>query len=116
MPLVADVTERILAYDEHRHTLTYQAENPPRFLRTARNRWRVNALNDRRCRVTMDATVEPHGIFGRLLYLALRLRLARVVPRFGEDLKHYVEHRRPSPRKQRQLDAVKRRAGSRRSA
>jgi hypothetical protein len=42
----------------------------------------------------------------RLAYLMLRLQLSRTAPRFLEDLKYYVEHGRPSPRKRRQLPAA----------
>jgi hypothetical protein len=114
MRLVTEVTERIVTYDEQRRTLTYQVENPPRFLKAARNRWQVEALSDQRTRVTMEATVEPRGVTGWLLYLALRVQLARAVPQFVEDLKHHLEQGRPSPRKQRQLDAAKRRSGRQR--
>jgi hypothetical protein len=106
--MVPEVTERIVAYDEANHTLTYQAEDLPSFLGTARNHWRVTALDQRRTRVSLEATVQVHGLLGRLMYLVLRLQLARTSPQFLHDLKHYVEQGQPSPRKQRQLRAQQR--------
>jgi Polyketide cyclase / dehydrase and lipid transport len=106
--LVPRVTERIVAYDEANRTLTYQAEQHPRFLRTARNHWRVEAIGARRTRISLHATVQPRGVLGWLAYLLLRVQLARVAAQFLQDLRHYLEHGRPSPRKQRQLDTSKR--------
>jgi hypothetical protein len=34
----------------------------------------------------------------------MRMQLRREGDRGLDDLRHYIEHRRPSPRKQRQLD------------
>ena len=42
------------------------------------------------------------------MYVLLRVQLARIGPQFLSDLKYYVEHGNPSPRKQRQLRAAKR--------
>jgi len=101
--LVPEVTERIVAYDEVRRTLTYEAEGLPRFIGAARNRWRVTALDDRRSRVDLDATLQVHGILGWVLYPLIRLQILRTTPRFLADLKHVVETGQPSQRKQRQL-------------
>jgi hypothetical protein len=106
--LVPQVTERIIAYDEANRTLTYQAEQHPRFLKAARNHWRVEAIGAGRTRISLHATVEPQGMVGWLAYLLLRAQLARVAAQFLQDLQHYAEHGRPSPRKQRQLDTSKR--------
>jgi len=106
--MIPQVTERLVAYDEANHTLTYQAEDLPRVLGTARNQWHVSALDERRTRVSFDATIEVRGLVGQLTYLVLRLQLARTSTRFLHDLKHYVEQGQPSPRKQRQLRAPRR--------
>lgn len=99
--LVPEVTERIVAYDEVNHTFTYEAENLPSFLGAARNQWRVTALDDDRTAVSLEATLHVRGLLGRVMYLVLRLQIARTSPQFLQDLKHYIEHGRPSPCKQR---------------
>lgn len=106
--ILSVVEERIVAYDEAKRTLTYEASGMPEFVKTARNRWHVQALDDRRSRVSFEGTLEPRGIFGRLLYVLLRPWLARLGTQTLNDLAHYVEHGEPSPRKQRQLRAAKR--------
>lgn len=106
--LVPQITERLVAYDDTDRTLTYQAEQQPRFLKAARNHWRVEAIDERRSRISLHATVQPRGVLGWLGYLLLRVQLARLATEFLHDLQHYIEHGRPSPRKQRQLDAAKR--------
>ena len=57
--------------------------------------------------ISLHATVRPRGVLGWLPYLLLRVQLARVAAGFLQDLRYYVEHGRPSPRKQRQLDTSK---------
>ncbi len=106
--LVPLVTERLVAYDDANRTFTYQAEQHPRFLKTARNHWRVEAIDQRRTRISLHATVQPRGVLGWAAFLLLRVQLARVAAGFLQDLRYYVEHGRPSPRKQRQLDTSKR--------
>jgi hypothetical protein len=99
-----DVRETIVAYDDRARSLVYVGEGMPAFVADARNRWHVSAIDDRRARVSVEATLETRGILGRLLSLPLRLRLQREGRRMLEDLKHYVERGRPLPRKQRRLE------------
>ncbi len=106
--MVPEIEERIVAYDEANRTLTYEGRGMPKFIKTARNRWHVEALDDQRSRVSVEATLEPRGVIGRLMYVFLRLQLARIGPQFLNDLEHYIEHGEPSPRKQRQPSAAKR--------
>jgi hypothetical protein len=101
--LVPQVTERLVDYDEETRGLTHEAEGLPRFLGAASNRWHVTALDEHRTIVGLDATLEVHGVLGRILYPLVRLWIARTTPRFLDDLRHYVETGRPSPRKRRQL-------------
>jgi len=103
---VPEVTEWIVAYDEAGRTLTYEAEGLPGFLDTARNRWRVTALDDGRSLVDLEATLRVRGVRGWVLYPVIRLAILLTTPRFLADLKHVLETGRPSPRKQRQLLAV----------
>jgi len=106
--MVPEVEERIVAYDEADRSLTYEGHGLPKFIKTARNNWHVEALGHRRSRVSLEATLEPRGILGRLMYVLLRLQLTRIGPQFLSDLEHYIEHGEPSPRKQRQLRAATR--------
>jgi hypothetical protein len=100
-----EAEERIVAYDEQARTLTYEAARGlPGFVATARNTWRVVAIDDRRSQVSIAATVTTRGLAGPLMGLAMRLAMGRVGVRVLDDLRHYVEHKTPSPRKQRQLD------------
>jgi ribosome-associated toxin RatA of RatAB toxin-antitoxin module len=103
VPGIDRVTERLVAYDDDTRTLTYVADSGmPRFVRKAVNTWRVQPLSESRARVAVSAEVEVAGS-ARLLLPLLRLSLAFVGRRTLGELKHYVEHGRPAPRKQRQL-------------
>jgi hypothetical protein len=102
LPMVPLVEETIVAYDEAGRTLTYTGAGLPRFVKEARNRWTVVAVDDQRARVRVEATIELHAV-GHLLAVPLRLWAARVGAKTLDDLKHYVELGRPSRGKQRQL-------------
>lgn len=100
VPFVARVTEALVAYDDAGRTLTYEATGLPRFVTAARSTWTVTALSPEWSRVTLEARFETRGTIGRLA-MAIQIRLAG--RRLAEDLRHYVEHGIPSPRKRRQL-------------
>ncbi|HET9142303.1 SRPBCC family protein, partial [Actinophytocola sp.] len=105
--LVPEVAETIVAYDEVGRTLTYEATSGmPGFVRQARNRWQVTALDGGRSRVAFNAQLEVRGLFG---WLARRVLLARVGRSGGQvldDLKHFVERGEPTPRKRPGADPV----------
>ncbi len=102
--LVPEVTEAIVAYDEAGRTLTYEAiTGMPAFVTAARNRWRVTALDERRTRIAVEAQFEVRGVLGRLARWWILRQVGRTGRHLLDDLKHYVEHGAPSPRKQRQL-------------
>src|SRR5262245_2070457 len=100
---IPEVTERITAYDEAGRTLAYEAVGLPPFVGTASNRWSVTALDGRRCRVDLEATLQVRGVLGWVLYPAIRMQIFRAGPRFLADLKHFAETGHPSTRKLRQL-------------
>jgi hypothetical protein len=101
--LVPRVTETLVAYDEANRTLTYEASGMPAFVTTARNTWTVTPLDERRCRVTLHARFVTRGLLGHLGRWAILAQIGRTSRCLANDLRHYVETGRPSPRKQRQL-------------
>jgi Polyketide cyclase / dehydrase and lipid transport len=103
--LFPEVEERIVAYDEDGRTLAYEAARGlPRFVVRASDTWSVTTIDDRRSRVSFSAIVTTRGIAGPLMALAMRVWLERAGEHVLDDLRHYAEHGKPSPRKQRQLD------------
>lgn len=103
--LVPEVTEAIVEYDEAGRTLTYQAANGlPGFVTRARNRWQVTPIDQNRTQVTFAAEVRVRGLFGWLARWVLLVQVGRTGRHLLDDLKHYVEHGKPSPRKQSYLD------------
>jgi len=107
------VTETLTAYDQARHTLTYQARDLPALVTLACNTWTVVPAGERRCRVMVQAQVQARGAFGVLVGWAAAAQTWRNARLLKADLGHYIRHGTPSPRKQRQL---RRAAKSRKSA
>jgi hypothetical protein len=102
--MLPQATEMIIAYSDRDRTLTYQATGMPAYVRVARNRWTVTAVDPQRTRAAFDAVFAPGGILGRLLAGWLLVQIGRTGRHLLADLKHYAEHGVPSPRKQAQLD------------
>jgi hypothetical protein len=105
MGMFPEVEERIVAYDEGGRTLTYEpVRGMPGFVARARTKWNVIAIDERRSRVSFSATVTTRGFAAPLMALAMRVQMVRAGAHALDDLRHYAEHGKPSPRKQRQLD------------
>ena len=110
MRLLPRVTETLVACDEVNRTLTYEASRMPSFVTTARNTWTVSPIDERCSRVRLRAQFDTRGLLGRLVRWAILAQVARTSRHLGEDLRHYVEHSVPSPRKQAQLRRDQRRS------
>jgi hypothetical protein len=110
--LVPTVTETLIAYDDANRTLTYEGSGLPRFVTMARNTWTVTPLDERRCRVTMQARFVTRGLLGYLGRWAILAQVGRTARYLADDLRHYVETGHPSPRKRGQLRRVARRTAS----
>jgi YD repeat-containing protein len=102
--MVPQVTETLVAYDDAGRTLTYHAAGLPTCVTTARNTWTVTPVDESHCRVTLDARFDTHGLLGALVRWLLLVQVGRTSRHLAEDLRHFVEHSTPSPRKQRQRD------------
>jgi hypothetical protein len=72
----------------------------------ARNRWQVTALDGGRSRVAFHAELEVRGPLGWLFRAWLLARVGRTGGYLLDDLRHYVEHGVPSPRKRPPADPV----------
>jgi hypothetical protein len=105
--MVPEVTEILTAYDAANRTLTYAASGLPAFVTTARNTWTVTALDRRRCRVSLDAQFDTRGVLGAVARWLLMVQVGRTSRHLADDLRHYVEHGTPSPRKQRQQRSLR---------
>ena len=63
------VRERLLSFDREAMRLSYEAVDAPGILKHALNRWSVSALDDRRARVEMHASVTFRPLFGAVAWL-----------------------------------------------
>jgi hypothetical protein len=107
--LVPHITETLTHYDEHSRTLTYQAAGLPAFLTTARSTWTVTPAGEATCRVTVTAHFQTHGVLGLLGCCAILVQARLAARQLQADLRYYIKHGTPSPRKQRQLSRGRRR-------
>jgi hypothetical protein len=101
--LIPQVAETLVAYDEANRTLTYEASGLPTFVTTARSTWTVTPIDQRHCRVTIQAQFDTSGLLGRLGRWAILAQVRHTSRYLADDLRHYAETGGPSPRKQRQL-------------
>jgi carbon monoxide dehydrogenase subunit G len=100
--LLPEVTETLITYDEVNCTLTYEASGMPAFVTIALNTWTVTPLDRRRTRVHLQAQFDTGGLLGLLGRWAIFAQVRRTSRYLADDLRHYVEHGTPSPRKRAQ--------------
>jgi hypothetical protein len=103
------VTETLIAYDQARRTLTYQARDLPALVTLARNTWTVVPAGERRSRVVVQAQFQARGALGVLAAWVAAAQAWRNARLLEADLGHYIRHGTPSPRKRRQLRRAKKR-------
>jgi hypothetical protein len=101
--LVPDITEMLTGYDKQRRTLTYQAAGLPAFITTARSSWTITPAGEATCRVTVTGHFQTRGVLGLLGCWAILAQARLTARHLQADLRHYIKHGTPSPRKQRQL-------------
>jgi Polyketide cyclase / dehydrase and lipid transport len=101
--LVPRIAETLTGYDEQRRTLTYQAGGLPACITTTRSTWTVIPAGETGCRVTVTGHFRSRGVLGLLGCWAILARARLAARHLQADLRHYVKHGTPSPRKQRQL-------------
>ncbi len=98
----ADATEAFTYYDEQEMRLGYEAIGKlpmPWLLKYAENNWRVHSLNPRESVAEFRAEIEVL-LFPGLLLLPLMPFIKKALgSRTLEELKYYVEHDKPHPRK-----------------
>jgi hypothetical protein len=100
---VPQITETLIAYDEASRTLTYQAGGLPAFITTARSTWTVTPAAEGSCRVTITAHLRARGVLGLLGCFAILTQARLTARHLEDDLRQYIKHGIPSPRKQRQI-------------
>ncbi|HET9970550.1 MAG TPA: SRPBCC family protein [Streptosporangiaceae bacterium] len=101
--LVPRITETLTGYDEQGRTLSYQAAGLPGFITAARSTWTVTPAGEAACRVTVTGHFQTRGVLGLLGCWAILAHARLTARHLQADLRHYVKHGMPSPRKQRQL-------------
>jgi hypothetical protein len=101
--LVPQITETLVAYDPASRTLTYEASGLPAFIVTARNTWSVIPAGEHACRVTLSAQFQTLGMLGLLGRWAILAQVRHTSRHLEADLRHYLKHGTPSPRKRHQL-------------
>lgn len=100
------ITERLTSFDRDAMSLAYEATSGmPRFVVHAANRWTVTPLEAARSRLHIDATVTLRGPL-RLLGFFLGWQLRAGGARVAAELKHFVEHGGPHPRKRASAGAL----------
>ena len=100
------IVEQLTAYDEQRRRLSYRAASGmPTRVTEAHSTWTVDDVGAGRCRVSIVAELHVSGVT-RYGAPALSLMLRRLGRTTLDDLRHYAEHRRPSPRKLRAARAA----------
>ena len=94
------VREQFTYYDEQAMRFAYQAtDGRPFFIKRAENHLAVRSLGPETSMVESRAELDVSLFPGVFLAPLLKLLIGRVAAQFSEELKYYVEHDQPHPRK-----------------
>jgi hypothetical protein len=103
-----DVREQFTFYDEQAMRLAYEATaGLPWIVRHANNHWHVRPLGQSRCEVDAQADVDLRAVPGVFLAPLLKVQMHRLGCQVLEELKYFVEHGQPHPRKVGRAGAVR---------
>ena len=93
--------EQILAYDDRRKTLAYDAKGDkmPFFVKHLENNWTFTPLTDGKCKVEMRMEMSLLPVFNLLMAPMMRMQMGKVVNQVVEELTYFAENGTPHPRK-----------------
>jgi hypothetical protein len=104
VPGFRDVEESLTSYNEGSMRFGYQAtQGRPWFLEHAENHWSVRALGPHSSLVETRAEIAFTTFLGLIMAPLLNYQMSRIGARTLEELKYYVEHDQPHPRKKQAL-------------
>jgi Polyketide cyclase / dehydrase and lipid transport len=100
VPGFSDIQESFMFYDEQSMSFAYQAtEGRPWFLKQAENHWAVRSLGPNTSLVETWAETDISLFPGLFLAPLFKLQMGRIGTKSLEELKYYLEHDQPHPRK-----------------
>jgi len=100
VPGFRDIGESFTSYDEQSMHFAYQAtEGRPWFLKHAENHWSVRSLGPDTSQVETRAETDVSFFPGFLLAPLFKFQMGRIGTQSLEELKYYIEHDQPHPRK-----------------
>jgi hypothetical protein len=100
VPGFRDIQESFISYDEQSMSFAYQAtEGRPWFLKHAENHWVVRSLGPDTSLVETRAETDVSLFPGFFLVPLFKIQMSRIGTQSLEELKYYVEHDQPHPRK-----------------
>jgi len=96
--------QELTDFNEKKMHLSYKAKSGlPHFITSAENTWKVLAISDHESIVQTQAVINTGMISGILIAPLFKLFMGRKGDQMIEELKYYIEHDQPHPRKQKQL-------------
>ena len=93
------VLEEFTHYDEEAKRFGYRMIDPPWFIRSIGNNWSVRPLEPNKSVVEMRPEIDLNPILALLLIPLIKIGGGIVADRTFQELKYYVEHDKPHPRK-----------------
>lgn len=103
-PGFGKVRENFTYYDEAGMRFGYIATSGlPGFITHAENNWTVRALADNQCEATFRGEIDLAWLPGLFMAPLFKFQMKRLTSQTAEELKYFLEHDQPHPRKQKQL-------------
>jgi len=91
------VKERLVEFDPSTMTYAYEAfEGLPGFVKRAGNRWSIEKIDEQRCIVRSDATLELKGML-KIFAPFMKMFMRKDLEKFVEEMRYRIEQDTPHP-------------------
>ena len=105
VPGFGKIKEVIQEFDQVNHVLSYEVvEGFPGFISSAVNTWNLEAIGQKKTKVTMNLVMNTTGIKGAIMGPMMKMNLNKMISGVVSDLKIYAETGKPSPYKTKELE------------
>ncbi|CAM1344316.1 SRPBCC family protein [Tenacibaculum amylolyticum] len=98
--------DTITKIDNENYLLEFSVKGLPFFVRSVVSSWKLYSVSDNQTQIILGPRITVIPVIGTLMQIPMKAALKKLYPKLINDLAIYIETGKPSPRKQKELDAI----------
>lgn len=99
--------DTITKIDNENHELVFSVKGLPFFVRSVTSSWKLNKISDTETEIVLGPRITVIPVIGSIAQIPMKFALKKLYPALLDDMAVYVETGRPSARKQKEMDRLK---------